>query len=76
MQIRSIAGIALLSAVTTVVVIIFSQFSSIMAIPAVRSAFEGVLVKVSGFLFGPFVGIISAIVSELTVLIFIPTYFH
>ena len=76
LQIRSILGVALLSAVSVAVVFVFSRFSSIMVIPSVRVAFEGVLVKIAGFLFGPIIGIASAIVTEIAVLVFIPTYFY
>ena len=76
LQIRSILGVSLLSAVSVAIVFTFSQFSSVMVIPSVRVAFEGILVKVAGFLFGPVVGIVSAIVTELAVLIFVPTYFY
>lgn len=75
-QIRNIVTISLFSAIATAVLIFFSRINNITLIPAVRVAFEGVLVKISGFIFGPIVGLISAFVTELTVIIFIPTYFH
>ena len=75
-QIRTILSISLMSAVTISVVFIFSKFTSILAVPSARVAFEGVLVKLSGFLFGPIVGIISAIVTEIVILFFVPVYFH
>ncbi len=75
-QIHNIVMISLFSAIATVVLIFFSKINNITLIPNVRVAFEGVLVKLSGFLFGPIVGLISAFVTELVVIIFIPTYFH
>ncbi len=75
-QIHNIVTISLFSAIATAILIFFSRINNITLIPAVRVAFEGVLVKISGFIFGPIVGLISALVTELTVILFIPTYFH
>ena len=75
-QIHNIVTIALFSAIATALVILISRINNITLIPAVRVAFEGILVKLSGFIFGPMVGLISALVTELTVIMFIPTYFH
>lgn len=75
-QIKKIVIIALFSATSTSILFVCWQFLPLTVLPAARVAFEGVLVKIAGFLFGPFVGIISAITTELAVLIFMPTYFH
>ena len=75
-QIKKIVIIALFAATSTSVVFILTKFTSLTVIPSVRIAFEGVLVKISGFLFGPFVGMVCAIATEFGVLLFIPSYFH
>ena len=75
-QINNIVTIALFSAIATVILIFFTKINNITLIPAIRVSFEGVLVKIAGFTFGPIVGLISAFATELAVVVFVPTYFH
>lgn len=75
-QVLTIVYISLLSATSAAILIVINNFVPIVMFPPVRISFEGILVKVSGFLFGPIVGLISALVTELVVISFVPSYFH
>lgn len=73
---KNIAYITILSAVSATVTIIISIIMPITVFPAIRIAFEGLMVKISGFIFGPIVGLLSGIITDLIVMLFIPSYVH
>ena len=75
-QIKIILNIALLSAFITAFLVVFYQFTPLLVFPWLRVAFEGLFVKIAGFVFGPIIGIASALITELAVLIFVSSYFH
>ncbi|WP_381414905.1 hypothetical protein NPX79_02695 [Spiroplasma endosymbiont of Anurida maritima] len=73
---RNIAYITLLSAASASITILISITVPITVFPPIRIAFEGVMVKISGFIFGPIVGVISAIVTDFIVMLFVPSFVH
>ena len=75
-QIKNLLIISLLAAISVSVLFLFSKFSSVVVLPNFRTAFSGILVKISGFAFGPIIGIVSALITEFLLYLFIPTYFH
>lgn len=73
---KNIAYITMLSAVSATIAIVISITIPITVFPPVRITFEGLLVKISGFIFGPIVGLLSGIITDLIVMLFVPSYLH
>ncbi|AHF61508.1 hypothetical protein P344_06800 [Spiroplasma mirum ATCC 29335] len=73
---KNIAYITMLSAVSATVTIIISVTVPITVFPPIRIAFEGLMVKISGFIFGPIVGLLSGVVTDMIVMLFVPSYVH
>ena len=73
---KNIAYITVLSAVSVTVTIIVSVTVPITVFPPIRIAFEGLMVKITGYIFGPIVGLLSGIVTDSLTLLFVPSYIH
>ena len=73
---KNIAYITMLSATSVTVTIIVSVTFPITVFPPVRIAFEGLMVKITGFIFGPIVGMLSGCVTDGLALLFVPSYIH
>ena len=64
------------AAVSVIIIIILASITPLLAFPTFRIAFEGVLIKLTGFLFGPLTGVITGAVTEFLVTILRPSYVH
>lgn len=73
---KNIAFITMLSAVSVSVTVVISRTVPITVFPPVRIAFEGVMVKITGFIFGPIVGLMSGVITDLLVMMFVPSFIH
>ena len=73
---KNIAYITLLSAVSVTVTVIVSITFPITVFPPIRIAFEGLMVKITGYIFGPIVGLLSGILTDGLSLLFVPSYIH
>lgn len=73
---KNIAYITMLTSVSVVATIIVSVTIPITVLPPVRLAIEGLMIKISGYLFGPVIGIISATITDILVLLFVPSYIN
>lgn len=73
---KKITYIAMLATVTTCVITLLSSYVPLMILPSIRLSFEGILVKLSGYLFGPFIGILVGIMTELLVNLIRPSFLH
>ena len=73
---KNIAYITLLSAVSVSVTVIVSIVFPVTVFPPIRIAFEGLMIKIAGFIFGPIVGFMSGIITDLLCLMFVPSYIH
>ena len=73
---REITFGAIFSASTVAFVVLLITYVPFVVYPTVRIAFEGVLIKMSGYLFGPLIGVLSGGIAELLVNLLRPTYFH
>lgn len=71
---KNIAYITMLSSVSVVATIIVSITIPITVLPPIRIAFEGLMVKITGYMFGPIIGIICATVTDILVMLFVPSY--
>lgn len=73
---KNIAYITMFTAVSVSVTVVISLTIPITVFPPIRVAFEGVMVKITGFIFGPIVGIMVGLITELLVMIFVPSFIH
>lgn len=71
---KNIAYITMLSSVSVVATIIISVTIPLTVLPPIRIAIEGLMIKITGYLFGPVIGIICAAVTDLLVTLFVPSY--
>lgn len=71
---KNIAYITMLSSVSVVATIIVSITIPITVLPPIRIVFEGLMIKITGYMFGPIIGIISAAVTDILVMLFVPSY--
>ena len=71
---KNIAYITMLSSVSVVATIIVSIIIPITVLPPIRIAFEGLMIKITGYMFGPIIGIICAAVTDILVMLFVPSY--
>ncbi|MEJ1834504.1 ECF transporter S component [Mycoplasmopsis synoviae] len=69
---RKIVFVAILIAVSVTFTIISVQIAPFAGISTYKVAFIGLPVKISGFIFGPVIGIFIGLVSDLISLIYIP----
>lgn len=73
---KNIAYITMLTSVSVVATIVVSLTIPITVLPPVRLAIEGLMVKISGYMFGPVIGIISATITDILVMLFVPSYIN
>lgn len=73
---KNIAYITMMTAISVAVTIAISITIPITVFPPVRVSFEGVMVKITGFIFGPIVGVIVGLITEMLVTIFVPSFIH
>ena len=73
---KNITYIAMLTAASVTITVVISRVVPFTVLPPVRISFEGLMVKIAGFVFGPIVGFASGLITDLICILFIPTYFH
>ncbi|QEH61229.1 hypothetical protein SCHIN_v1c00310 [Spiroplasma chinense] len=73
---KNIAYMTMFTAVSVSVTVVILLTAPITVFPPIRIAFEGVMVKITGFIFGPIVGVIVGLITELLVMIFVPSFIH
>lgn len=73
---KNIAYMTMLTSVSVVATIIVSITIPITVLPPVRIAIEGLMIKITGYMFGPIVGIICAAITDLLVMLFVPSYIN
>ena len=73
---RKIAFISILVATSVAFVLIFTSIIPIAAIPSFKLAAGGLPVKLTGYIFGPIIGMITGILSDTISFIFRPVVWH
>lgn len=73
---KNIAYITMLTSVSVVATIVVSLTIPITVLPPVRLAIEGLMIKISGYMFGPVIGIIAATITDILVMLFVPSYIN
>ncbi|AGR41733.1 hypothetical protein [Spiroplasma diminutum] len=73
---KNIAYITMFTAINVSITVVISLTVPITVFPPIRIAFEGVMVKITGFIFGPIIGVLVALITEILVMIFVPSFVH
>ncbi len=73
---KNITYITMLSAAAVTITVVISRIIPITVLPPIRISFEGLMIKITGFIFGPIVGVISGVITDFLCMLFIPSYFH
>jgi len=73
---KKLTYISILTASSVVLIVLLSSFTPLAIYPSIRIAFEGILIKLTGYLFGPFFGFITAILTECLLLLLRPGIVH
>ncbi|WP_027120744.1 ECF transporter S component [Mycoplasmopsis lipofaciens] len=74
--IRKISFIGILIAISVVFLIIGATFMPLITIPSYKISFIGLPIKISGFIFGPLIGGLVGLISDILSFMFLPTYFN
>ncbi|WP_027063526.1 ECF transporter S component [Mesoplasma seiffertii] len=73
---RNITYISMMVAVSVAITVVISLTLPITVFPPIRVAFEGIMIKITGMIFGPIVGIIVGLATETLTMMFVPSYIH
>ena len=73
---KRISFVSVLIAISVVFFLISVRIMPVSALPSLKFSFIGLPVKITGFIFGPLVGIITGILADLISFILVPTYYH
>lgn len=73
---KRIAFVSVLISISVVFFIISVRILPVSALPSFKFAFIGLPIKITGFIFGPIVGVVTGVLSDLISFILVPTYYH
>ncbi|MDC8920130.1 ECF transporter S component [Metamycoplasma hyosynoviae] len=73
---KRIAFVSVLISISVVFFIISVRILPINALPSYKFSFIGLPVKITGFIFGPVVGIITGVLADLISFLLVPSYYH
>ncbi|ACF06984.1 Protein of uncharacterised function (DUF3816) [Metamycoplasma arthritidis] len=73
---KKIAFVGVLIAISVVFFLISVRILPISALPSFKFSFIGLPIKITGFIFGPIVGMITGILADLISFALVPTYYH
>ena len=73
---RKIAFVSILIATSVAFILVFSNIAPIAAIPSFKLMAGGLPVKLTGYIFGPFIGGITGVISDLISFTMRPTFIH
>lgn len=75
-DIRKISFAAILIAIAVVFAIIGTQILVVASLPTFKISFIGLPIKITGFIFGPFVGVLTGLISDLISFVMLPVFFN
>lgn len=73
---RNIAYMGIMIGCSVSVTVVISLTLPITVFPPIRIAFEGIMIKITGMIFGPVIGLIVGLITELLTMLFIPSFIH
>lgn len=75
-DIRKITFSAILIAIAVVFAIIGTQIIAVASLPQFKVSFIGLPIKITGFIFGPIVGVLTGLIADLISFMMMPIFFH
>ncbi|QBF34579.1 ECF transporter S component [Mycoplasmopsis phocirhinis] len=75
-SIRKITFIGILIAISVAFFLIVFQLMPLISLPSYKISIIGLPIKITGFIFGPFVGAFVGAAADLISFMFVPTYFN
>ncbi|AEI90470.1 ECF transporter S component [Mycoplasma bovis] len=76
LTIRKISFIGILIAISVVIFVVFASFVPLISIPTYKISFIGLPIKISGLIFGPLVGGIVGLISDIISFSLFPTFYN
>ncbi|AZG68670.1 ECF transporter S component [Mycoplasma struthionis] len=73
---KKIAFVGVLIAISVVFFLISVRIFPITALPSFKFSFIGLPIKITGFIFGPLVGVITGVLADLISFALVPTYYN
>ncbi|WP_412031826.1 ECF transporter S component [Metamycoplasma buccale] len=73
---KRIAFVGVLIAISVVFFLISVRILPVSALPSFKFSFIGLPIKITGFIFGPIVGMITGVLADLISFALVPTYYH
>ena len=74
--VKKTSFVAILIATSVVFVLLFSSFIPFSSLPTFKIMAAGLPIKLSGYIFGPVIGLVTGALTDLISFMFFPTYFH
>lgn len=75
-DIKKIAFVSILIATSVAFILIFTTIFPIAALPSFKLTIGGLPIKLTGYVFGPFIGAITGLLSDILSFMLRPTFFH
>lgn len=73
---KNITYMGIMIACSVSVTVVISLVAPITVFPPIRVAFEGIMIKITGMIFGPIIGLIVGLITEFLTMLFIPSFIH
>lgn len=73
---KKIAFVAILIATSVAFILIFARTAPITALPSMKLMAGGLPIKLTGYIFGPVVGLITGVIADLLSFAIVPTFIH
>lgn len=73
---RKIAFVAILVATSVAFILLFARTAPITALPSMKLMAGGLPIKLTGYIFGPVVGVITGVIADLLSFAIVPTFIH
>ncbi len=75
-NIRRISFVSILIATSVSFILIFSSVIPIAALPSFKLTLGGLPIKLTGYIFGPLIGLVVGLASDIISFMYIPTFIH
>lgn len=73
---KKIAFVAILIATSVAFILLFARTAPITSIPSMKLMAGGLPIKLTGYIFGPLIGVVTGIIADLISFAIVPTFIH